>query len=222
MTTKSAAKLSADWFFDVISPYAYLQWREMATFEKHLTVTPRPVLFAGLLNAWGQLGPAEIPEKRIATYQFCAWKAKQLGLPYSVPPKHPFNPLPLLRMILARGSHPDDITAVFNAVWAHGLDVTDPAVIEDIRNGLGPVKGKAMSANDAKLALRQNTDDAVAVGVYGVPTFAAADAGAVKPRLFWGYDAGAWLLDWIANPGLFDDDVMRRAAACQIGVERPR
>ncbi len=52
MGTRTAAdKPSADWFFDVISPYAYLQWREMDRFRRRLTVTPRPVLFAGLLNA---------------------------------------------------------------------------------------------------------------------------------------------------------------------------
>lgn len=53
----------ADWYFDFISPFAYLQFvrlGELAGARLRL----RPVLFAGLLQHWGQLGPAEIPAKR--------------------------------------------------------------------------------------------------------------------------------------------------------------
>lgn len=215
-------KRKADWFFDVISPFAYLQWREMARFQSHMDIAPRPVLFAGLLKAWGQLGPAEIPEKRLATYRFCVWKAKKLGVPFCMPPRHPFNPLPLLRLILSRGSSTDDITAVFNAVWADGRDVTDPQIIDDIAAGLGPASASQLNAEATKAALRANTDAAVALGVYGVPTFAVEDASSDRPRLFWGHDAGDWLLDWLDDGTMFDRPDMQRAENCAIGVERPR
>ena len=66
----------ADWFFDYISPYAYLQFHQLRALPKDVEVTLRPVLFAGLLNAWGQLGPAEIPAKKAHTFLLCQWRAR--------------------------------------------------------------------------------------------------------------------------------------------------
>ncbi|HJP22575.1 MAG TPA: 2-hydroxychromene-2-carboxylate isomerase, partial [Alphaproteobacteria bacterium] len=65
---------TADWYFDFISGFAYLQF---ATLErlKGLEIRFRPVLFAGLLNYHGQLGPAEIPAKRTFTYRQWVWLA---------------------------------------------------------------------------------------------------------------------------------------------------
>ncbi len=55
------------------------------------------MLFAGILGAHGQKGPAEIPAKRAFTYRFVLWQAKRLGIPLKLPHEHPFNPLPLLQ-----------------------------------------------------------------------------------------------------------------------------
>ena len=54
-----------DFYFDYLSPYAYLAWLCLpeVTESRDVEIVPRPVLFAGLLNHWGQLGPAEIPPK---------------------------------------------------------------------------------------------------------------------------------------------------------------
>ena len=59
------------------------------------------MLFAGILGAHGQKGPAEIPAKRAFTYRFVLWQAKRLGIPLKLPHEHPFNPLPLLRLAIA-------------------------------------------------------------------------------------------------------------------------
>ena len=66
MTEGSPSKRPADWYFDFVSPFAYLQFMaEMPRLRERLDVTCVPVLFAGLLKSWGQLGPAEIPPKRV-------------------------------------------------------------------------------------------------------------------------------------------------------------
>ncbi|MEO1458067.1 MAG: DsbA family protein, partial [Pseudomonadota bacterium] len=85
---------AADWYFDFISPYAYLQFARLPELPDDVTVTLRPVLFAGLLEHWGQLGPAEIPMKRVHTGMVTRWRAEARGLPFRPPPRHPFNPLP--------------------------------------------------------------------------------------------------------------------------------
>jgi len=70
---------SADWYFDFVSPFSYLQCEQLPQLERSIRVRYRPVLFAGLLKAHGHKGPAEIPAKRRFTYQFVAWQAKRIG-----------------------------------------------------------------------------------------------------------------------------------------------
>ena len=71
-----------DWYFDPISPYAYLALAELHTLAPLARIRLRPVLFAGLLGQWDNVGPAEIPPKRVWTYRFCAWQAAQKGIPF--------------------------------------------------------------------------------------------------------------------------------------------
>ncbi len=168
------------------------------------------------------MGPAEIPEKRLATYRYSVWKAGRQGVPFKMPPRHPFNPLPWLRLILARGSATADIDAVFNAVWADGLDVADPAVVAEVAAGLEPMEHPEIDSDAVKQMLRANTDEAVGLGVYGVPTFAVADPAGGRRRLFWGQDAGDMLLDWLDDPALFQSPEMHRAETCGVAAERRR
>ncbi len=92
----AATSMIADWYFDFVSPFAYLQSEQLASLGPGVAVRYRPVLFAGLLGANGQKGPAEIPAKRTFTYRYCIWRAQELGIGFRFPPEHPFNPLPLL------------------------------------------------------------------------------------------------------------------------------
>ena len=58
-------------FFDFISPYAYLAFESLPQALQGIShqVRYQPILFAGLLKHHGQLGPAEIAGKRDWTYQ---------------------------------------------------------------------------------------------------------------------------------------------------------
>ena len=69
----------ADWYFDFVSPFAYLQSEQLAALAPRIAVRYKPVLFAGLLDANGHKGPAEIPAKRAFTYRFVLWQARKLG-----------------------------------------------------------------------------------------------------------------------------------------------
>ena len=71
---------SADWYFDFVSPFSYLQCEQLPGLAKSLRIRYRPVLFAGLLKAHGHKGPAEIASKRIFTYRFAVWQASRLGI----------------------------------------------------------------------------------------------------------------------------------------------
>src|SRR6478752_613262 len=79
MTKKGARQV--DWYFDFISPYAWLQAESFHLLPSNVVLTCKPVLFAGLLQHWGQLGPAEIVPKRRFTYRYIVWRARAAGAP---------------------------------------------------------------------------------------------------------------------------------------------
>src|SRR5690349_6890439 len=89
-------------YFDYESPNAYLAWTQLPQLAaRHgYAVEARPVLYAGLLEAHGQLGPAEIPAKGRWMSRNLARKARLLGVPLNPPAFLPFNPLLALRISL--------------------------------------------------------------------------------------------------------------------------
>lgn len=204
----------ADWYFDFISPFAYLQFKHFHRLPDDLSVTLKPVLLAGLLGHWEQKGPAEIPAKRVQTYRYTHWLAQRLGVPFRMPPAHPFNPLRALRLAVALEAQAGAVEAVFDHVWTGG-DPNETAALAAIgaRFGVDDVEA-AISRDGVKEKLRANTDEAIARGVYGVPTFVAGG------HLFWGFDATDMLLDYLADPALFEGAEMQRLATLPSAASR--
>ncbi len=207
---------SADWYFDFVSPFSYLQCEQLAAFEPRLRVRYRPVLFAALLAALGgQKGPAEIPAKRVFTYRFVVWQAKRLGIALKFPPVHPFNPLPLLRLALVCDGDPEAVRRIFRFVWRDGRLPDLPLEWEELTGVLGIRDGEArIAAPDIKEALKRNTDEAIARGVFGVPTLA------IGSDLFWGADATEMVADFIAAGCRFADPEYARVAQLPVGAAR--
>ena len=73
--------LKATWYFDFVSPFAYLHNLRLDEFSSHLNIERKPLLFAGLLKHWNTKGPAELPSKRIFTYRHVQWMAERLDIP---------------------------------------------------------------------------------------------------------------------------------------------
>lgn len=203
-----------DWYFDVLSPYAYFALQRLPMFDGEAELRFRPVVFAAILNHWGQKGPAEIPGKREAAYRWCAWTARQRGLSeFQMPAVHPFNPIGWLRLIIAAGCTRSAVETVFDAIWTSGADPSDAAMFSATADRLG-VAPDAVTDQAVKQALRQSTDDAIAAGVFGVPTLR------VQGELFWGDDAMDFAAACLRDPGLLQSDVMQRAANLPVGVAR--
>ncbi len=203
------------WYFDVISPFAALAIPEMEAVCAEHAVTFRPVLFAGLLKAFGHLGPAEIPAKRTQTYRIAQWIADERGIPYRTPPAHPFNPLALLRLLCVRDLTVADVVAVFRLIWGEGRDPESAETVAMLAAALG-VPLDAGSDPAVKDRLRTNTEAAVAAGVYGVPTLAIGD------ELFWGLDAMPMARAYLADPGLFASGEMARVSNLPMATQRAR
>ncbi|MEQ8495347.1 MAG: DsbA family protein, partial [Gammaproteobacteria bacterium] len=138
-----------DWYFDFISPFAYLQFTQLGRLPRDAELRPVPVLFAGLLGHWAHKGPAEIPAKRVQTYRYCQWLATRLGVPYRTPPAHPFNPLAPLRLAIALGATHPVVAAIFDFLWERGGDVGDHAAFAALALELGVTDVEARLAEPA-------------------------------------------------------------------------
>lgn len=183
-----------DWYFDFISPFAYLQWRHLQRERPELSLQPRPVLLAGLLDHWRSVGPAEIPAKRRFTYRFVLWQARRMGVPLRFPPAHPFNPLPGLRLCIAAGCDDRAVSLLFDYIWRDGQAADSVPALASVAHALGIDDPEAALADPTvKRVLIDNGRAAIAAGVFGVPTLV------VGGEAFWGLDATAMALDWQAG-----------------------
>jgi 2-hydroxychromene-2-carboxylate isomerase len=233
------------WYFDFISPYAWLQSTQLAALRARGEVICTPVLFAGLLKHWGQKGPAEMATKRTYTYQQIAWYAQQQGLKLTWPSRHPFNPLPLLRLCTFLGSTPSAVDRLFAYVWRDGHLPDEPAAWNALLDELG-VKPSDLESAAVKDAIRMNTEAALARGVFGVPSAIVrvnADAhagqgtvdlspgdpspGDPSPTgaestspIFWGFDATPMLHAWLDGHAFFASPGYLGASQVGDGVVR--
>lgn len=214
-------------YLDFISPYAYLAFERLpdVLMGDSYSVTYKPILFAALLKHHGQLGPAEIAPKRDWTYRQVQWLAHSQGVALQLPVAHPFNPLALLRLAVAcgvdeRGVAEDGVGSpsrfvvetLFHHVWQGGADAADAVRLAAVAAKLAP----ALDANGdgVKAQLRANTEEAIALGVFGVPTFQVDD------KLFWGLDALPMLRDYLSGGAWFDGPAWRNASQLPVGATR--
>jgi len=207
--------MRSSWYFDLISPFSYLHLRQFGRLPRDLNIEYVPVLFAGLLKHWEHKGPAEIPGKRVFMYRQLNWLAEHHRIPFKMPPAHPFNPLPALRLLIASGPTREHVEVAFDLIWKEGRDVVQPEVLAELARRLGVKDLQAALTDEAvKAKLKANTDEAIVKGVFGVPTFLIGDA------MFWGQDSLDMMLDYIKDPTLFDTAEMRRVYSLPVGTAR--
>lgn len=211
-------KFVACWF-DPVSPYAWLAFERLPQALAGIShaVEYRPVLFAGLLQHFGHKGPAEIAPKRLWTYRDVAWRAHVQGTALDLPQRHPFNPLPLLRLALAcapPGGTPNRrvVEAVMRHAWTGGADAEDPARLAELEQALAPERDPR--GPEVKDELRAWTTRAAQAGVFGVPTFET------DGRLFWGDDALPMLAAALRGDAFFQSVAWQAAGAPREGVQR--
>lgn len=201
------------WFFDLISPFSYLHYHKLKPLRERLEIQAVPVLFAGFLKHWGTKGPAEIPSKRLHTYQYCVWAAMQQGVAFRMPPRHPFNPLAAQRLLVALGATDSAVEAAFHFVYGEGRDPEYdlPALAE--RLNVTDV-GELIAKPEVKEQLLRNTQAAIDHGVFGVPTLV------FRNRIFWGSDTVDWAQQFLNQPDLFQQNEYEAPTKTEFGIAR--
>ena len=202
-----------DFWFDPVSPYAWLAFQRLpeALAGLSYTVRYRPIVFAALLKHYAHKGPAEIEPKR-------AWTFRQVhGIAIDTPTRHPFNPIALSRLAWATAPAGDTpgrwaCEQVLRHVWIGGADAEAPDRVAALRAELAPAIDP--SSDEAKQRLRSATDDALAKGVFGVPTLGIDD------KRFWGFDALDMAAGCVRGDAWFAGPAWDREGAPRPGVTR--
>ena len=211
-------------YLDFISPYAHLAFERLPEALEGLSysVSYQPVLFSGMLKHYGQLGPAEIAPKRDWTYRQVLWLASSLGIELQMPASHPFNPLPLLRLALACSPQATPgqpnrhvCEAVFRHVWRGGAEAGDAQRLETLTQQLSGGR-TVQDAASVREQLKKNTENAIAKGVFGVPSLAVDD------KIFWGLDALPMLRAYLLGDAWFEGAGWESVRQVSVGVSRSR
>lgn len=206
-----------DWYFDFISPFVHLQAEDLNRRGWPLELRCKPVVFAGLLNHWGQLGPAEIPPKKRFIFRQCLWQAHKMGLPFRAPRLHPFNPLKLLRLAVAIDATPQQALEISRFVWRDGRVADDAVHFQELLRTLGVSDAEErVTSSVVKEQLRKNGEEAVARGVFGVPALVAEE------EIFWGADATDMCLAYVEGNPVFQSEAMGALNHIEVGATRRR
>lgn len=188
-------------WFDFSCPYAYLASRRALRLFKE--VDWRPMLLGGVFRGIGAGdGPMATlsPQKAAHNLHDMHRWAEVFGEPFRMPASHPMRTVLALRTLLAlpRPHWPGAIEALFAAYWQRGEDVTRADVIgQALRHGGVPEAEIAAAAGRAddpaiKDELRQRTDEAISLGIFGAPAWVLRDRGG-SPLLIWGQDRMPWV-----------------------------
>ena len=187
-----------EFYFDFGSPYSYLAYRALPGIaaSRNAQIVWRPMLLGGVFKATGNRSPIEVPAKG-------AWSQLDMqrwARRYDVPPPHnphfPVNTLAVMRgaagLQLKGGDFARYVEAMFSAMWEKPRKLDDPAEIGAVLTEAGfDAQAFIALVGDAEVKehLKKLTEEAVARGVFGAPTFF------VGAEMFWGQDR----LDFVAE-----------------------
>ncbi len=205
-------------YFDFLSPYSYLAWcwlRDyMANAPSSLEFSLKPVTMAPLIHAQETKGPAEIPAKREYLMRDILRRTQKEQIPFKAPVQLPFNSLYALRLSLqecASLRQTSVVDAFYRKAWEQGADIGDTEVVHQVLDSLDLPRREWMDKVGSKEARRQlklNTKEAIAGGVFGVPTFLVENGS--ETEMFWGSDSIHFLKDYLAGEDPLDKEELKK------------
>ena len=180
---------SIDFYFDIISPYAYLAYKQLNSLEniKQIKFNYKPILLGGLHKLAGITAPAFNKFKMKNMKNDCNLIASKKNIKFQWNDKFPINSLKIMRGYLSVNEEKKDIylETFFNAYWSDNTNLED---IEEIKNLLRKIDIDMNKFFDdlenieIKEKLKKITNSAFEKEVFGAPTFIVND------KLFWGQD----------------------------------
>jgi len=186
-----------EFFFDYVSPYSYLGDAELTRVAARTgaEVVYRPMFLGGVMQATGNRPPGTVVAKGVYMSRDLERWARRYGVTIQMNPSFPLNTLAALRgalVALDDGSFPVYHRAMFQAMWRDAVNLADDAAYRGVLEAAG-LDATALCARASEQAikdrLRANTDEAIARGAFGAPSFFVGE------ELFFGNDR----LDFVAE-----------------------
>lgn len=181
-----------DFYFDFGSPASYLAYTQLPTIalDCGATILWRPMLLGGVFKATGNTSPVAVPPKgRWMKEDLERW-ARRYGVRFAFNPYFPINTLTLMRGAIAMQmrqptSFERYVDVIFKAMWASPRNLGDTDVLKETLEDAGFDSEQLMAwvvDPEVKSRLIANTEEAVARGAFGAPTFF------VGKQMFFGQD----------------------------------
>ncbi|HMJ53414.1 MAG TPA: 2-hydroxychromene-2-carboxylate isomerase [Polyangiaceae bacterium] len=187
-----------DFWFDYSCPYAYLGSTQVEALARRTgaTLTFCPMLLGGVFkavdtpqNMMDVLSPSKA---RHNLNDMLRW-AEVFGVPLSMPEGHPFRTVEALRATLVTRCDPAVMHGFYRAYWIEGKRPSEPATMRAVLSAAGHDPDAVLARvqdSDVKDDLRRRTDEAIALGIFGAPTFIVDHR-----HLYWGQDR----IDFVAR-----------------------
>jgi 2-hydroxychromene-2-carboxylate isomerase len=179
---------SFDFWFDYSCPYAYLastQVEALAT-RARAKLVYKPMLLGGVFravetpqNLMNELSPAKARHNALDMQRW----ASHFGVTLVMPPGHPMRTVEALRATIVTGVDPRVVAEFYRAYWIESRPPSAPDTMRDVLARAGHDADRVLASLDsAREELRRRTDEAIALGIFGAPSFI------VDGELYWGQD----------------------------------
>ena len=176
-----------EFYFDFISPYAYLAYKKIQSLPKDIKIKYKPVLLGALHNLEGITAPAFIKPKLKHMISDCDLIANKNKSNFIWNSKFPINSLSVMRGYLFINAENRELymNVMFDAYWKDNLDISNEKILKNLIEKCKINSSKFFDGiKDLKIKdeLRSITQEAHDKGIFGAPTFV------VNNKIFWGQD----------------------------------
>ena len=176
-----------EFYFDFISPYAYLAYKKIQSLPKDIKIKYKPVLLGALHNLKGITAPAFIKPKLKHMISDCDLIANKNKSNFIWNSKFPINSLSVMRGYLFINAENRELymNVMFDAYWKDNLDISNEKILKNLIEKCKINSSKFFDGiKDLKIKdeLKSITQDAHDKGIFGAPTFV------VNNKIFWGQD----------------------------------
>ena len=180
-----------DFWFDYSCPYAYLGSTQVEALARRMgaSLTLQPMLLGGVFKANGtpqNLMNGLSPAKTKHNHEDMMRWARHFGVPLNIPAAHPMRTVEALRATLVTGVDPQVMHGFYRAYWIEGRPPSDPSTMRDVLTAAGHDAERVLARIDdpaIKDELRARTDRAIALGIFGAPSYVVDGR-----ELYWGQD----------------------------------
>ena len=178
-----------DFYFDFISPYSYLAFKRIKSLKNkdQININYKPILLGGLHNLAGISAPAFNERKMKNMKNDCELIAKKNNIDFKWNINFPINSLYLMRgyIFIENEIKEKFFEVCFDAYWKENLDISQSINLNKILDKCNINKENfhnGIKDQKIKNELKELTDKAFELDVFGAPTFLIND------KLFWGQD----------------------------------